>query len=126
MLSAPWAYPKLPRSQIHRAPKLPPRREAGKIFPVPVEQGPEFRPFTTTWVRAADLLNPADRRIEETRSAGFASVVTFPSTGIFAGEGAFLNLSGEKQGRMVVASPVGQYVPWRRTASALTPARSWA
>ena len=77
---------------------------------MPVEQGPEFRPFTTTWVRAADLVNPADRRIEETRSAGFASVVTFPSTGIFAGEGAFLNLSGEKQGRMVVASPVGQYV----------------
>ncbi|HTQ55480.1 MAG TPA: amidohydrolase family protein [Bryobacteraceae bacterium] len=77
---------------------------------MPVEQGPEFRPFTTTWVRAADLLNPADKRIEETRSAGFTSVVTFPATGIFAGEGAFLNLSGEKQGRMVVASPVGQYV----------------
>jgi imidazolonepropionase-like amidohydrolase len=77
---------------------------------LPVEQGPQFRPFTTTWVRAADLLNPADRRIEETRSAGFTSVVAFPSSGIFAGEGAFLNLSGEKQGRMVVASPAGQYV----------------
>jgi len=77
---------------------------------MPVEQGPQFRPFTTTWVRAADQLNPADRRIEETRSAGFTSVVAFPSAGIFAGEGAFLNLSGEKQGRMVVASPVGQYV----------------
>ena len=77
---------------------------------MPFEQGPEFRPFTTTWVRAADLLNPSDRRIEETRSAGFTSVVTFPSNGIFAGEGAFLNLSGEKQGRMVVASPAGQYV----------------
>ncbi len=87
-----------------------PSRFGGGDLPVPVEQGPEFRPFTTTWVRAADLVNPADRRIEETRSAGFASVVTFPSTGIFAGEGAFLNLSGEKQGRMVVASPVGQYV----------------
>ena len=77
---------------------------------MPVEQGPQFRPFTTTWVRAADLLNPADKRIEETRSAGFTSVVAFPATGIFAGEGAFLNLSGEKQGRMVVASPAGQYV----------------
>jgi Amidohydrolase family len=76
---------------------------------MPVEQGPQFRPFTTTWVRAADLLNPTDKRIEEARSAGFTSVVAFPATGIFAGEGAFLNLSGEKQGRMVVASPVGQY-----------------
>ncbi len=77
---------------------------------MPVEQGPQFRPFTTTWVRAADLLNPGDRRIEETRSAGFTSVVAFPSSGIFAGEGAFLNLSGEKQGRMVVSSAAGQYV----------------
>ncbi len=98
------------------APSATPRAEApagprgGQDLPVPVEQGPEFRPFTTTWVRAADLLNPADKRIEETRSAGFTSVVTFPATGIFAGEGAFLNLSGEKQGRMVVVSPAGQYV----------------
>ena len=83
---------------------------SGQDLPVPLEQGPQLRPFTTTWVRAVDLLNPADRHIEETRSAGFSSVVTFPSTGIFAGEGAFLNLSGEKQGRMVVASPAGQYV----------------
>jgi len=96
-------------------PATPARTEApatprGGEPAMPVEQGPQFRPFTTSWVRAADLLNPADRRIEETRSAGFTSVVAFPSTGIFAGEGAFLNLSGEKQGRMVVASPTGQYV----------------
>lgn len=95
-----------PRSETS-APAGP---RGGQDLPVPFEQGPEFRPFTTTWIRAADLLNPADKRIEETRSAGFTSVVTFPSNGIFAGEGAFLNLSGEKQGRMVVASPAGQYV----------------
>jgi hypothetical protein len=98
------AQPATPRTETSPTPR------GGQDLPVPVEQGPEFRPFTTTWVRAADLLNPADKRIEETRSAGFTSVVAFPSTGIFAGEGAFLNLSGEKQGRMVVASPAGQYV----------------
>jgi imidazolonepropionase-like amidohydrolase len=99
------------------APAAPNRSETpatprfGAQEPVmPVEQGPQFRPFTTTWVRAADLVNPTDHRIEETRSAGFTSVIAFPSTGIFAGEGALLNLSGENQGRMVVASPVGQYV----------------
>ena len=97
--------PSTPRTESPAAPRF-----GRQDLPVPVEQGPEFRPFTTTWVRAADLLNPADKRIEDTRGAGFSSVVTFPSTGIFAGEGAFLNLSGEKQGRMVVASPVGQYV----------------
>ena len=98
------AQPATPRADAAATPR------GGQDLPVPVEQGPQFRPFTTTWVRAADLLNPADKRIEETRSAGFTSVVSFPSTGIFAGEGAFLNLSGEKQGRMVVASPAGQYV----------------
>jgi len=94
-----------PRTQTPATPRFGAQEAA-----MPLEQGPQFRPFTTTWVRAADLLNPADRHIEETRSAGFSSVVTFPSTGIFAGEGAFLNLSGEKLGRMVVASPTGQYV----------------
>jgi hypothetical protein len=91
-----------------RAPAEPPfgRQEPA----MPLEQGPEFRPFTTSWVRAADLVNPADHRIEETRSAGFTAVVAFPSNGIFAGEGALLNLSGEKHGRMVVASPAGQYL----------------
>ncbi len=91
-------------------PAATPAPRGAADLPVPTEQGPQFRPSTTTWVRAADLLNPADKRIEETRGAGFSSVVTFPSTGIFAGEGAFLNLSGENQGRMVVMSPVGQYV----------------
>ena len=98
------ATPATPRAETPASPR------GGQDLPVPLEQGPQFRPFTTTWVRAADLLNPADKHIEETRSAGFTSVVTFPSSGIFAGEGAFLNLSGEKQGRMVVASPTGQYV----------------
>ena len=98
------AQPAAPRAETT------PARFGAQEPAVPVEQGPEFRPFTTTWVRAADLLNPSDHRIEEMRSAGYTSAVTFPSTGIFAGEGAFLNLSGEKQGRMVVASPTGQYV----------------
>ena len=100
--------PARPTAAPPRAPAAPP---FGLQEPqMPLEQGPEFRPFTTSWVRAADLLNPADHRIEETRSAGFTSVVAFPATGIFAGEGAFLNLSGEKNGRMVVASPAGQYL----------------
>ena len=103
-LPEPPGQPAAPRTETPATPR------GGQDLPVPLEQGPQFRPFTTTWVRAADLLNTADRHIEETRSAGFSSVVTFPSTGIFAGEGAFLNLSGEKQGRMVVASPAGQYV----------------
>jgi beta-lactamase class A len=49
--------------------------------------------------RSPESGRPAHRGNPQRR---FHSVVAFPSTGIFAGEGAFLNLSGEKQGRMVV------------------------
>jgi hypothetical protein len=94
-----------------QAPARAPAEPFGRQDPAtPLEQGPEFRPFTTSWVRAADLVNPADHRIEETRGAGFTAVAAFPANGIFAGEGALLNLSGEKHGRMVVASPAGQYL----------------
>ena len=34
-------------------------------------RGPEDRPNTFTWVKAADLVKPSDRRIETARSAGF-------------------------------------------------------
>lgn len=76
----------------------------------PPARGPEDRPSTTSWLNAADLIKPTDNRIERFRSAGFTSAVTFPNNGIFAGQGAVINLAGEKAGQMVVAAPVGQYV----------------
>jgi hypothetical protein len=76
----------------------------------PPARGPEDRPFTTSWVRAADLVRPTDRRIESARAEGFTTAVTFPPRGIFAGQGAIVNLAGEKPGDMVVADNVGQYV----------------
>jgi imidazolonepropionase-like amidohydrolase len=76
----------------------------------PQARGPEDRPSNTSWQRAADLVKPTDRRLETARSAGFTSAVTFPMTGIFAGQGAVINLAGEKAPQMVVASGVGQYL----------------
>jgi hypothetical protein len=75
--------------------------------PAPI-RGPQDRPQTNSWIRAADLLSPADRRLQELRNAGFTTAVVFPGAGIFAGQGAAVNLAGEK-GRMIVASPAGQY-----------------
>jgi imidazolonepropionase-like amidohydrolase len=72
-------------------------------------QGPEDRPSTTSWVRAADLISPADRRLETARSAGFTTAVTFPQRGIFAGQGAVIALAGERPGQMVISSPAGLY-----------------
>jgi hypothetical protein len=92
-----------------------PARQAQPAAPLapdaaPQARGPEDRPSNTSWQRAADLVRPTDRRLEAARSAGFTSAVTFPMTGIFAGQGAVINLAGEKAPQMVVASPVGQYL----------------
>jgi imidazolonepropionase-like amidohydrolase len=74
-------------------------------------RGPEDRPQTTSWVKIADEVSSTDRRIETARAAGFTTAVTFPTRGIFAGQGAVIDLiSGEKPGEMLVASPVGQYI----------------
>jgi hypothetical protein len=76
----------------------------------PPARGPEDRPMTTSWVRAADLVRPSDRRLETARAAGFTSSATFPERGIFAGQGAIVDLAGETPGQMIVADNAGQYV----------------
>src|SRR3954464_6163521 len=42
-------------------------------------RGPEDRPSTTSWLHAADLVKPNDRRLETARAAGFTTSVTFPT-----------------------------------------------
>ena len=76
----------------------------------PPARGPEDRPYTTSWVRAADLVRPTDRRVESARAEGFTTAVAFPPRGIFAGQGAIVDLAGERPGEMVVADNAGQYV----------------
>src|ERR1035437_7057189 len=74
-------------------------------------RGPEDRPQTTSWVKIADEISSTDRRIATARGAGFTTAVTFPTRGIFAGQGAVIDLiTAEKPGEMIVASPVGQYI----------------
>jgi len=77
--------------------------------------GPEDRPFTTSWLRAADLVKPTDRRLESARAEGFTTAVTFPNHGIFAGEGAIIDLAGGTAGDMVVIDNAGQYVTFTTT-----------
>jgi hypothetical protein len=52
----------------------------------------------------------SDSRIESFRADGFTTTVTFPMTGIFAGQGAVIDLSGDRPGKMIVAADVGQYI----------------
>jgi len=77
----------------------------------PRSMGPEDRPQTTSWVLAADEIQPSDPRIATARGAGFTTTVTFPERGIFGGQGSVIDLgSAEKAGDMVVAPAVGQYI----------------
>jgi imidazolonepropionase-like amidohydrolase len=66
-------------------------------------------------VIAADELLSADRRIETVRGGGVTTAVTFPTRGIFAGQGSIIDLlSGEKAGEMVLVPSVGQYISLSR------------
>jgi imidazolonepropionase-like amidohydrolase len=84
--------------------------------------GPEFRPMTTSWTRAADLARPTEATLEQARDAGFTTAVAFPQEGIFGGEGAVLNLAGESAGEMVVCPLAGQYIALRTSNSSAFPA----
>jgi imidazolonepropionase-like amidohydrolase len=72
----------------------------------PISRGPEDRPGSTPWRHAAGEASLADKRVESWRSAGFTTVVAAPTGGIFPGQSAVLDLGGERNGDMVVKSPV--------------------
>jgi hypothetical protein len=74
--------------------------------PRPLSRGPEDRPASTPWRNAADEASLSDKRVESWRNAGFTTVVSAPKGGIFPGQAAVLDLAGERNGDMVVKSPV--------------------
>ncbi|MBI5085230.1 MAG: amidohydrolase family protein [Acidobacteria bacterium] len=73
-------------------------------------QGPQDRPGTNSWVKAADLVKPTDRRLDQARGAGFTSAVTFPRQGLIGGHGAVVNLGGETSGKMIVEPDAGLHM----------------
>jgi imidazolonepropionase-like amidohydrolase len=73
-------------------------------------QGPEDRPATQSWLRAADLVRTTDRRLDAARAAGFTTAVTFPKQGLVAGNGAVVSLGGERHGEMVIHPSAGLYL----------------
>ncbi|MGB2622124.1 MAG: amidohydrolase family protein [Candidatus Acidiferrum sp.] len=69
-------------------------------------RGPEDRPGTTPWRSAADEVSLGDKRIESWRDAGFTTVVSAPTGGMFPGQAAVLDLAGDRASEMVVKTPV--------------------
>jgi imidazolonepropionase-like amidohydrolase len=80
--------------------------EGGQRGQQPISRGPEDRPGATPWRSAAEEVNLTDKRIETWRSAGFTTVISSPKGGMFPGQAAVLNLAGERNGDLVVKSPV--------------------
>ncbi len=81
----------------------------------PPARGPEDRPSTTSWIKAADEIQAGDKRIETARSAGFTTAAVWPTRGFFAGQGSLVDLlSGEKSSEMVLVPSLGQYISLTR------------
>lgn len=84
---------------------------AAQTAPAERSWGPEDRPQTTSWLLAADELLATDHRVETVRGSGITTAVTFPTRGIFAGQGSIIDLvSGEKAAEMVLVPAAGQYI----------------
>jgi imidazolonepropionase-like amidohydrolase len=80
--------------------------EGGSRPPQPISHGPEDRPGSTPWRSGADEASLSDKRVETWRSSGFTTVVAAPKGGMFPGQAALLDLAGERNGDMVVKTPV--------------------
>jgi hypothetical protein len=79
----------------------------GGGHPQPViSRGPEDRPGSTAWRDAAGEVTLNDKRIEAWRTGGFTTVVSANKGGVFPGQGAVLDLAGERNGDLVVKAPV--------------------
>ncbi len=71
-----------------------------------ISHGPEDRPATTPWRKAADEVDPNDPKIETWRSVGFTTTISAPKGGMFPGQAAVLDLGGDRPGSLVVKEPV--------------------
>ncbi|MCX7602543.1 MAG: amidohydrolase family protein [Bryobacteraceae bacterium] len=117
-----WGLPQAAQAQQQAAARgaQPPQQPPQPQQPQQQQQqpqtrswGPQDRPGTLSWVRAADQVQPSDPRLGQARNAGFTTAVVFPRQGIVAGHGAVVNLGGKTAGEMVVTPDAGLYLALR-------------
>jgi imidazolonepropionase-like amidohydrolase len=104
-----WGLP----STLAPAPSSPRGRGQQQDSPgtlPPPARGPEDRPSTASWVKAADELQANDRRFESVRAAGFTAAAAFPMRNIFAGQGSMIYLGGQRARDLVIVPSLGQYI----------------
>jgi imidazolonepropionase-like amidohydrolase len=61
-------------------------------------------------VMVEDVIRPGGTEIESWRSAGVTTALTTPRSGIWMGQSALINLSGDTPQQMIVRSPVAMHV----------------
>ena len=61
-------------------------------------------------VMVEDVIRPGGNEVEASRNIGITTALTSPRTGIWMGQSALINLSGETPQQMIVRSPVAMHV----------------
>jgi imidazolonepropionase-like amidohydrolase len=61
-------------------------------------------------ILASDIVRPGGDQLDAARNAGLTAALTAPREGIFMGQSAFVNLSGETPQQMIVRSPIALHV----------------
>jgi imidazolonepropionase-like amidohydrolase len=61
-------------------------------------------------VMVEDVIRPGGTEIESSRNVGITTALTLPRSGIWMGQSALINLSGETPQEMIVRSPVAMHV----------------
>ena len=88
----------------------------GGFFLVQPQQRPAAGPNSTQpvglqpEVMVEDVIRPGGSEIESFRNIGITTALTLPRSGIWMGQSALINLSGDTPQRMIVRSPVAMHV----------------
>jgi imidazolonepropionase-like amidohydrolase len=80
----------------------PPRPTGGPNSTQPAGLQPE--------VMVEDVIRPGGNELEAARNIGITTALTSPRTGIWMGQSALINLSGDTPQQMIVRSPVAMHV----------------
>ena len=88
----------------------------GGFFLIQQQQRPAGGPNSTQpvglqpEVMVEDVIRPGGAEIESARNIGITAALTSPRSGIWMGQSALINLSGETSQQMIVRSPVAMHV----------------
>ena len=109
---------------------LPLVKPAAPAGEPPLSRGPEDRPGTTPWLRAADLLDLST--VKKWRDAGFAAAAVAPREGLVPGQAALVSLAGADSPGAVVRARVALRLdtrvlggPWRGFPNSLMGAQAY-